>query len=132
MTRPTAPAAPHPPEEHAQGGDEAARRRDPHGVGDVPADRARRGAHDPAAMPTSDRHKTETAGHRTGPITAPSEETNPPPEPAPPPAPGADQDPAGTPHADGQAEERTRTGPITAPGDKGAATKPDRGTGRKP
>lgn len=131
MTQPKAPAASHPPERQAQHGDAASRRRDPHGVGEVPADRAQRADQDPSGMPNSDRHMTETAGHRSGPIVAPTDETTPAPEPAPEPAPGADQDPAGTPHAGGQAEERTRTGPITAPGDTGAATKPDRGTGRK-
>ncbi len=51
----------HTPPDQARKGDEKARERDPHGTG--PSGQATK--EDPAARPSSDRQKTETAGERT-------------------------------------------------------------------
>jgi len=52
--------ADHPPEEHIRKGEDDAKKTDPHGTG-TPRQQRERAAHDTAAMPTDDRHATETA-----------------------------------------------------------------------
>ena len=53
----------HPPPNQARKGDEKARERDPHGT-----EASKEAARDkPAGAPSSDRHKTETAGGRAKP-----------------------------------------------------------------